>query len=316
MKGCLTETTLRVYSDGELFAGEMTAVASHLAVCKSCASAAKEMENGIETFNQMFAPLFSLPVPAARLHERLKLAINASPAPKNGFYTRLGFDLSATFLRLSASLKTMPRPVVGFASLIIAFLLIGALVLKLDLGVKPAKDETRALNGAGPAVPSDTRASDGALRSDAVQQGVPSQDKSSDAAAYKRAGRKSGGLKLFRDSGQTAAKRQIFTERRESSPSLARDRLIRGERRYLNDIAMLTASLEGGPKVLRPILRVEYERNLAVVDVAINATRRVVLENPEDMNASKFLLAAYRSKVNLLRVVASRAQTQSSNMED
>jgi hypothetical protein len=145
---------------------------------------------------------------------------------------------------------------------------------------------------------------------------VPSQDKRNDTAAHKKARLRLDGLKPLPNAGQKAKTPQVFAERRESSPRLARHSLIRGEQQYLNKIAILTASLEGGPNSLQPILRVEYERNLAVVDVAIDATRRAALKNPGDVTASKFLLAAYRSKITLLRVVAARAQTQSFNIED
>lgn len=319
MKSCLTETTLRMFCDNELSAAEITRVAAHLELCKSCASAAQEMEKGIEALNQVFAPLFSLPVPAARLHERLSLAINTLPAPKNGLGAKLGFDSYGILFRLSALLRTVPRPVAGFASLVITLILITAVAFQLDLGVKEvAKDEISASSGVNadskPAVSAGGKASEGPVISNAVQA-VSSQDQSSDAVAYKKAGRKSGGLKTSQNARQITAA-QIFTERPQSSPSLAKERLIRAEWQYLNNIATLSATLEGGPKFLKPILRVEYERNLAVIDVAIKATRKVALENPRDVNASKFLLAAYQSKMNLLRVVASHAQPQSFSVED
>ncbi len=55
---------------------------------------------------------------------------------------------------------------------------------------------------------------------------------------------------------------------------------------------------------MRPSLRVEYERNLAVVDRAIAATRTAAKSNPTDPDAADFMFAAYQSKVDLLNTIA------------
>jgi hypothetical protein len=319
MERCLTKISLRVYFDGELSAAEATTVAAHLAACKSCASAAQEMEKGIETLNMAFAPLFSLPVPVAQLHARLNLAVTTLPTPRSDLEARLGLNSSALLFRLSTLLRTVPRPVAGFASLVITLVLITALSYQFNLSMKEVvKDEIGASRGpianSRPVVSADRKAFEEPVIS-RVDQAISSQDRRSDAVALKNAGRKSGGLKTLRNARQTSAA-QIFTARPDSSPSLARESLIRAEQQYLSNIATLSATLESGPKVLKPILRVEYERNLAVIDVAINATRKAAMENPRDVNASKFLLAAYQSKMDLLRVVASHAEPQSFSVED
>ena len=55
---------------------------------------------------------------------------------------------------------------------------------------------------------------------------------------------------------------------------------------------------------MRPALQVEYERNLAVVDRAIAATRSAAKSNPNDPDAADFMFAAYQSKVDLLNTIA------------
>ena len=92
-----------------------------------------------------------------------------------------------------------------------------------------------------------------------------------------------------------------------------KDPLLPGERSYLTAIASLTTTLEtseGGS--LKPSLRAEYERNLAVVDQAIEATRRAARSDPRDEDAATFLLAAYQSKVDLLNTVADQARFSAS----
>ena len=67
---------------------------------------------------------------------------------------------------------------------------------------------------------------------------------------------------------------------------------------------------------MRPALQVEYERNLAVVDRAIAATRSAAKSNPNDPDAADFMFAAYQSKVDLLNTIAdARARRRSRTLK-
>ena len=77
-----------------------------------------------------------------------------------------------------------------------------------------------------------------------------------------------------------------------------------GERSYLKTIAALDSTIKSGKKAMRPALQVEYERNLALVDRAIAATRSAAKRNPNDPDAADFMFAAYQSKVDLLNTIA------------
>jgi len=81
-------------------------------------------------------------------------------------------------------------------------------------------------------------------------------------------------------------------------------RLLPGERSYLQAIARLDTTINSNKKAMRPSLQVEYERNLAVVDRAIAATRNAAKSNPNDPDAADFMFAAYQSKVDLLNTIA------------
>jgi hypothetical protein len=81
-------------------------------------------------------------------------------------------------------------------------------------------------------------------------------------------------------------------------------RLLPGERSYLQAIARLDTTIKANKKDMRPSLQVEYERNLAVVDRAIAATRSAAKSNPNDPDAADFMFAAYQSKVDLLNTIA------------
>ena len=85
--------------------------------------------------------------------------------------------------------------------------------------------------------------------------------------------------------------------------------VLPGEKDYQTAIASLEKTIEmGGDATLKPSLRVEYERNLAILDTAIAQTRQVAAQNPKDKDAVGFLMSAYQSKVELLTKVADQAQ--------
>ena len=81
-------------------------------------------------------------------------------------------------------------------------------------------------------------------------------------------------------------------------------KLLPGERSYLQTIARLDTTIKASQKSMRPSLQVEYQRNLAVVDRAIAATRSAAKSNPNDPDAADFMFAAYQSKVDLLNTIA------------
>jgi hypothetical protein len=81
-------------------------------------------------------------------------------------------------------------------------------------------------------------------------------------------------------------------------------KLLPGERSYLQAIARLDSTIKQNKAPMRPSLQVEYERNLAVVDRAIAATRNAAKSNPNDTDAADFMFAAYQSKVDLLNTIA------------
>jgi hypothetical protein len=81
-------------------------------------------------------------------------------------------------------------------------------------------------------------------------------------------------------------------------------KLLPGERSYLKTIAALDTTIKSGNETMRPALQAEYERNLALVDRAIAATRSAAKRNPNDPDAADFMFAAYQSKVDLLNTIA------------
>ncbi len=75
------------------------------------------------------------------------------------------------------------------------------------------------------------------------------------------------------------------------------------ERQYERAITKLNEAIKAQAP-LRPSLLVEYEYNLAVIESAIATTRNVARKNPNDPQATQFMLAAYQSKIDLMNQIA------------
>ena len=77
-------------------------------------------------------------------------------------------------------------------------------------------------------------------------------------------------------------------------------KLDEAEGHYQAAIRALSEAFASQKGVLVPQVAELFDRNLAVIDATIRACRRVVLEEPDDLQARNFLLAAYTEKVTLL----------------
>jgi hypothetical protein len=98
--------------------------------------------------------------------------------------------------------------------------------------------------------------------------------------------------------------RAVAVKYTPAAPKPTPIKLLPGERSYLQTIAKLDSTIKSNKNSMRPALQVEYERNLAVVDRAIAATRSAAKSNPNDPDAADFMFAAYQSKVDLLNTIA------------
>ena len=112
------------------------------------------------------------------------------------------------------------------------------------------------------------------------------------------------GFKCSAEQAKTPRRIIKTTPETTLSAAAAPVKLLPGERSYLQAIARLDNTIKSNSRDMRPSLRAEYERNLAVVDRAIAATRSAAKSNPNDPDAADFMFAAYQSKVDLLNTIA------------
>ncbi len=77
-------------------------------------------------------------------------------------------------------------------------------------------------------------------------------------------------------------------------------KLDEAEHYYEQAIKSLGEAFAAGKGTLAPQVAELFERNLSVIDATIQACRRAVLDEPDDLEARNYLLAAYTQKITLL----------------
>ena len=280
MTRCLDEGKLQSYFDGELSIELMESVTSHLASCVTCAAAARELEEETALLTSALSAEFDSSVPTDRLRQRLDAAVMGDRVAIAQATGKTG-GLAAFFNSL---LNFGTQRNLGYAGLamVLAFVAVLSLVKMMNTPTPVSTPQDVAINQAPKVAPPQV-----------VTPVVSGHDSSGtvDVAAPKSTGYKSKGT--IRVKGTTSA-----------TPNPAPVKLLPGERSYLQAIARLDTTIKSNKNVMRPSLQVEYERNLAVVDRAIAATRSAAKSNPNDPDAADFMFAAYQSKVDLLNTIA------------
>lgn len=77
-------------------------------------------------------------------------------------------------------------------------------------------------------------------------------------------------------------------------------KLDEAERHYQQAIQALAEAFGAEKGALRPEVAELFDRNLTVIDATIQACRQAVLDEPDDLEARDFLMAAYTRKITLL----------------
>jgi hypothetical protein len=280
MTRCLDEATLQCYFDGELSPKLMESATSHLASCATCAAAARELAEEAAFLESALAAEFEVNVPTAALRERIDAAVLGERVANAGLVEKAGLFASLANVFSFNSQRTL-----GYASLVVV------LAFGTIIGiVKYRQTETTDFHANVPPASTDsTPIPDNSNKVDIADAGTQS---------------------VVQEPAQIA-KNTIKSKPRYSAPKAApvnvntnHVKLLPGERSYLQAIARLDSTIKQNKSSMRPSLQVEYERNLAVVDRAIAATRNAAKNNPNDPDAADFMFSAYQSKVDLLNTIA------------
>jgi hypothetical protein len=299
MRECIEEGILQAYVDDELSLEMSERVATHIAACTTCAEAASVAFNESALFTTAFAAEMALDVPTVSLRERIDSAIEDSNRPSASLVDRREGHFAGWLASLTGLFKVSPQRALGFASLIavVAFAAIFAIV-RLN---RPATNDNQpalvADNGKKETKPSVAASPSPTPAGTDNPNPAPGKDAERNTPSKRRAPKK------------PAAPSLVPAPSELSKDELANFKPLPGEQNYLKAIDSLTVEIEASRETaMKPSLRAEYERNLAIVDQAINSTRRTARNNPRDPDATQFLYSSYQSKLDLLSAVAEQVR--------
>jgi predicted anti-sigma-YlaC factor YlaD len=293
-KRCFDEGILQAYLDGELSQERAAEVASHLSACEACAEGLAVAAQESSLFAAAFAPDEALSVPTEVLRSRINASVaqlEASAQPSRS--DSRGRNFGGLFASLTGFFSFTPQGAAAFASLlaVVVLALVYFSAQKSEQTPGQTQDEQQITE-----IVSLSPTETGMSPTDGVEPTpAASPDKAATAGTIpvkfnrkpRRAAGSNGGVK----------------------PAASKEDVLPGEKDYRTAIASLEKTIKlGGDESLRPAVRADYERNLALLDSAIQQTRQVAARNPKDEDAVGFLMAAYQSKVELLSKVADQAQ--------
>ncbi len=290
MRDCLDEGILQSYFDGELSNEPLKAVTLHLASCHTCTAAAREMEAELNLVSTALAPELEAAVPTEHLRQRIDTAIAAMHTQRQLRNESSTFSLRGWLQTLVAPFSIAPQRAFGYAGLVLVLGFAAILGLtqwrnaipEVGKEVAGSSQPTRAIPVAPPVAPPVTPVVATALNPTPVKQTV----------------RKN----LNARPQPSTLNTQVAKKNVDKADEV---KLLPGERSYLQTIAKLDSTIKSNSnRPMRPALQAEYERNLALVDRALAATRNAAKKNPSDPDAAEFMFAAYQNKVSLLNTVA------------
>lgn len=297
MRECIEEGILQGYVDDELSPETAERVATHLAACETCAEAAIVASGEMSLFTSAFEAENALEIPTVRLRERLDAAITEMNRPAGLFEQKQNRRTGNWLASFAGLFKVSPERAVGFASLIavVAFAAIFAIV-QLNRSETTGNSPQLAAGTNNPTDSKNVKGSPSPTPSKAINPNAAPDEENKNAPKK-----------------QTTPKKQVKPVLVPEPDQLPKDELaakpLPGEQNYLKAIDSLAYEIEAsGATAMKPSLRAEYERNLAIVDQAIDSTRRVARRNPNDPDASEFLYTSYQSKLDLLSAVAEQVR--------
>jgi hypothetical protein len=305
MEKCFDEGIIQAFLDGELASDLSEKVARHLALCETCAvSLAVAEEESSFAFAALDAELNSL-VPTERIRTRLFETIAAE---RKSFWQRI----------FGEGFRWTNPSVAAFASLI----LVVGLFATLWIARENSSDANQiALNEKPQAIVEQPSLETNNESLPPVIDAVPfTEEKSfaeekSVAPQIRQAADKSKNENRFE--AQKADFRLTSDDRKPATRTgvynAPRYEPISGEQSYLKTIATLQQTVENRKdELMKPSMRVAFERDMAVVNDAIEKMQKEVRRNPKNEAAREVLRSSYQNKIDLLSSVAEKSELMAS----
>jgi anti-sigma factor RsiW len=284
---CLDIGTIQAFLDCELDHTASAKVSGHIAVCDACANLLGQAEEeSAMVFPVLERELNSL-VPTQRLWNKINDSIETHRKNRPFWEKALAF-ISIAFASPSFTAAAGLLIVAG----VFAFIWSNRSVPTDVAETRPSVVSAPVVRPDQPAplAPVDTN--------DAVKPAAPAR---SELASYR-------------------VERQPLSHSPVISPAARTDRVVAtnavympGEESYVKTISSLSKIVDTQKDTaMRPSQRVAYERDMAVVDDAINKLRNEVKKNPKNESAKQVLYASYQNKIDLLNSVSRKEELMAS----
>ena len=303
MEKCYEEGTLQAFLDNELTPELSQQVARHLVDCDPCAILLAEVEEETAFVFSALEEEFNTLVPTQRLWTKINQSIETECRSRSAWQNLLAF--------FSGFSLTGPQ-IAAFGSLL---LIVG--VVAVLLGIKPAGQNDVAVSFP-PVKPSvSTPAGNPSTTQVAVNPPVEdekakieTEEKRNPAPAQYRIVK----ANLSEDNRRTPERVISAPDNKNGNrPQATRLVYLPGEETYISTIARLEQTVNSNKdEVLKPSARFSYEKNMAVVNDAIEKMKLEVRKNPKNEAAKQVLLASYQNKIDLLNSVTERSELMAS----
>ena len=297
-ENCFDEGIIQAFLDGELTSDASENVARHVALCDDCAILlAKAEDETAFAFSALESELNTL-VPTQRLWSKINDSIEKK---------------EKTFRQKIYAFVSNPTSI-AFASMLVVFaVFVGTLNLqqadKLENSVaqRIPNKQTSALSVSRNAVNSAATPPTDDLPEIKTAEAKP---ESKDYQVVKTKFTK------VEESRKTNKQPNLKPKTPEVEtnyePRMAAENLS-GEDSYLKTIATLTKTVDNRKdQILKPSARFAFEKDLAVVDDAIQLMQKEVKKNPKNEIAKEMLRASYQNKIDLLNSVTEKSELMAS----
>ena len=278
-KECLDIGIIQAFMDGELAHDESARVSHHIAACDACALMLADAEDESAIVFPALEREFNSLVPTQRLWNKINAEIETTRenAP---FWTKAWAFISVSLLNPSFA---------AAAGLIVVLGLVSVVWMSRT---SPAGDTVASSTQSAPKPDS--------------KVGVPPADRVISNEPAPSAIRTAVPVRADRMIPMAAVITEKLPNGRNSNTAAA---VLPGEESYVRTIASLAKTVESQKDtVLRPGERIAYERDMALVNDAIEKMRKEVKRNPRNDSANQVLYSSYQNKIDLLNSVSQKEE--------
>lgn len=290
---CLDIGTIQAFLDGELDQAQVARVSNHIAICDGCTVMLADAENeSAIVFPALERELNSL-VPTQRLWYKINDSI-AEEKGRRSLWTKAWAFVSAALVNPSLAAAASLLIVVG----VFAILWIGKPTVTEEIAVNSVPARKANAVAAVPASNDVTVNPVDPQQADAVMEAKPR------VPMVERASYRPERMRTV----------PVVPTRRVVTPESTVDAgYMPGEETYVKTIASLSRTLQGTKDgIMRPAQRIAYERDMAVVNDAIEKMRREVKRDPKNESAKQVLYSSYQNKIDLLNSVSQKQELMAS----